>query len=89
MTALDTRGEELRQQAIKRLQKRSEFWSHLAAYLLVNALIITVWVVAGRGFFWPLFPLFGWGIGLFFHGMDAFRRPFSEERIHREMDRLR
>jgi hypothetical protein len=35
-----------------------------------------------------MFPLAGWGIGLFFHGMDVFRRPVSEERIRREMSRL-
>jgi cytochrome b561 len=85
----DVHSDELRQQAIERLKKRSEFWAHLAAYLLVNALLVTIWlVVSGRGLFWPLFPLFGWGIGLFFHAMDAFRRPYSVERIRREMDRL-
>jgi uncharacterized membrane protein YhaH (DUF805 family) len=69
--------------------ERSEFWCHLAVYLLVNALIVTVWfLVVDGGFFWPLFPLFGWGIGVFFHALDVFRRPYSEERIRREMDRL-
>jgi hypothetical protein len=88
-TATEIRDVELRQQAIERLEKRSEFWGHLAVYLVVNALIVTVWfLVADGGFFWPLFPLFGWGIGLFFHAVDVFRRPYSEERIRREMDRL-
>jgi hypothetical protein len=32
--------------------------------------------------------LFGWGIGLFFHALDVFRPPHSEDRIRREMDRL-
>jgi cytochrome b561 len=88
-TTTEIRDDELRQQAIKRLEKRSEFWGHLAVYLVVNALIVTVWfLVSDGGFFWPLFPLFGWGIGLLFHAVDAFRRPYSEERIRREMDRL-
>jgi cytochrome b561 len=88
-TTKDLRHDQLRQQALERLKKRSEFWGHLAVYLLVNALIVTVWfLVADGGFFWPLFPLFGWGIGVFFHAVDVFRRPYSEERIRREMDRL-
>jgi hypothetical protein len=88
MATLDT-DDQRRQLAIKRLEKRSEFWTHLAAYLLVNAVILMVWyVAAGGGFFWPIFPLLGWGIGVFFHGMDVFRRPLTEDRIRRELDRM-
>jgi 2TM domain len=89
MSTVETREVELRREAIERLKERSDFWNHLAAYLLFNALIITVWIaVADGGFFWPIFPLAVWGIGLFFHGVDVFRRPFSDERIRREMNRL-
>lgn len=88
MSTIENRDQELRREAIDRLQKRSDFWTHLTAYVLVNAVIIIVWFVVGGGFFWPIFPLAGWGIGLFFHGMDVFRKPYSEQRIRREMDRL-
>jgi hypothetical protein len=89
MSTVETLTEDRRHEAIERLKKRSEFWTHLAAYLLVNATIVIVWfMTTPGGFFWPVFPLAGWGIGLFFHGMETFRRPFSEEQIHREMARL-
>jgi hypothetical protein len=88
MSTLANHDEDLREQAIARLRKRSEFFNHLAAYVLVNALLVAVWWTTGREFFWPVFPLFGWGIGLFFHAMDVLRKPYSEERIRREMDRL-
>ena len=88
MSTMDTRDEERRRQALERLRKRSEFVSHLVAFVLVNALLVNIWFVTGAGFFWPIFPLFGWGIGVFFHGMDTYRRPYSEERIRREMSRL-
>jgi hypothetical protein len=89
MTTHETYDDQLRAEALERLRKRSEFWTHLMAYLLVNAFLVAIWYfVAGGGFFWPIFPLFGWGIGLFFHGWDTFRRPPSEERIRREMQRL-
>lgn len=78
-----------RQEAIDRLKKRSEFGAHLVTYLLVNALLVTVWVAAGAdGLFWPLFPMFAWGIGLVFHAWDTFRPPLSEERIRREIARM-
>ena len=91
MATVETRDAELRERALDRLKKRSEFWTHFAAYALVNALLITVWfaVSGGEAFFWPVFPLAGWGIGLFFHAVDTFRRPYSEDRIRREMSRLR
>lgn len=82
--------DELRRQAVERLEARTAFWSHLTAYVLINAMLIIAWsVVADGGLFWPIFPLFGWGIGLFFHAIETFRPPYSEERIRQEMDRLR
>ena len=39
-------------------------------------------------FFWPIFPLLGWGIGVAFNAWDVYRPPISEDRIRREMDRL-
>jgi hypothetical protein len=45
--------------------------------------------VLTSGFFWPIFPIFGWGIGLVFNAWDVYREPVSEERIRREMGRLR
>lgn len=90
MSTLERPRDLLRQEAVERLEKRAAYWPHLAAYLLINALLVTVWflVADGGGLFWPAFPLIGWGIGLFFHTWDTFRRPLSEDRIQREMDRL-
>lgn len=81
--------EELRKEAIVRLGKKRDFGAHLLAYVLVNGLLIVLWAVTGAGFFWPLFPLMGWGIGVAFHAWDTYGRPPTEERIRREMDRLR
>jgi hypothetical protein len=88
MSTLHDHDADLRSQAIERLKKRSEFWSHLTVYVLFNALIVMVWFLTGAEFFWPIFPLAIWGIGLLFHAIDVFRRPISEERIRREMERL-
>jgi hypothetical protein len=82
-------GPELREQAIVRLRKKSEFGAHLLAYLLVNAFLVAIWAVTGAGFFWPAFPLFGWGIGVAFNAWDVYgRKPVSEDQIRREMARM-
>jgi len=33
-------------------------------YLAVMALLVAVWALAGAGYFWPIWPALGWGIGL-------------------------
>ena len=80
---------DLRQQALGRIKKKQEFLAHLVAYVLVNAMIVAIWATTSGGFFWPIFPIIGWGIGLIFHGLEVYRVPPSEEQIQREMDRLR
>jgi hypothetical protein len=80
---------DVREQALARLKKKSEFKAHVVVYVLVNAMLLTIWAMTGRHFFWPIFPIAGWGIGVVMNAWDVYRRPPSEEAIHREMDRLR
>jgi len=84
--------EELRQQAIKTIKRKRDFWNHAIAYCIVNAFIILIWYLSGAGYFWPGWVLGGWGIGLAFNAWDAYgrgSRAIGEEEIQREVDRLR
>ena len=36
----------------------------VAVYLAVNLLLIVIWAATGAGYFWPIWPLLGWGVGL-------------------------
>jgi hypothetical protein len=85
-----SQDEELREMAIKRLKKRRDFSGHLLVYVLVNAFLVVIWAVTNvHGFFWPVFPIVGWGIGVVMNAWDAFRyEEFGEERIRREVERL-
>jgi class 3 adenylate cyclase len=40
---------------------------HLTTYLLVNLMLIGIWAAAGGGYFWPIWPILGWGIGVGCH----------------------
>ena len=40
---------------------------HLTTYLVVNAMLIAIWAAAGGGYFWPIWPILGWGIGVGCH----------------------
>ncbi|MGW5239101.1 2TM domain-containing protein [Monashia sp. NPDC004114] len=80
----------LRAQAIETLKKKADFRVHLLVYALVNGMIVAIWMMTGSGFFWPIFPIAGWGVGLVMHAWDVFMtRPPTEIEVTREMDRLR
>ena len=90
ITDRPTEGDDdLRARAIGRLEERRQFWAHLTAYVLVNGGLVVIWSLTGAAFFWPIFPILGWGIGLFFHGWETFSGGPKEDRIRREMERLR
>lgn len=80
----------LRAQAIARLKKRRDFGAHLIVYLLVNGSLVVIWAMTdAHGFFWPIFPIAFWGVGVALNAWDAFRRAgFTEEQIDREMKHL-
>jgi hypothetical protein len=80
----------LRERALKRLKKRRDFYGHLLVYLMVNAFLIAIWAMTSdHGFFWPIFPLVGWGIVVVMNAWDVFRiEEFDERQIRREIERL-
>jgi hypothetical protein len=79
-----------RERALARLKRKDELRRHVFAYLLVNGALIVIWAVMGAHFFWPVFPLLGWGIGLTFHAYDTFAAAqFTEDQIQREIERIR
>jgi predicted membrane channel-forming protein YqfA (hemolysin III family) len=85
-----TPDDELRSRAIAILKKRRDFRAHLLVYVLVNGALVTIWAVTNPDtFFWPVFFLVFWGIGVVMNGWDAyFANDFSEEKIERQMHRL-
>lgn len=82
--------QQLRERALASLKRKAEFRTHLITYILVNTMLIVIWAVTSGGFFWPIFPMLGWGVGLGLHAYESYgRQGPSEDRIQREMDRLR
>src|SRR5437667_5110190 len=91
VAALPPLEEVFAEEALRRLEKRRDFRSHLAAFVLVNAFLWVIWGVVyaagGPWFPWPVFPLFGWGIGVIFHAWDTYgRKPFSTKEIRSEAE---
>ena len=79
---------ELREAALARLKGKREFRTHVAVYVIVNTMLVVIWALSGQGYFWPVWPILGWGVGLALHGWTVFyEKPISEEEIRREMER--
>lgn len=78
--------EERRAAAIDRINTKRDFRSHAFVYVAVNVLLIIVWAASGAGYFWPIWVIGGWGIGLAVHGWQVYgEKPISEAEILEEM----
>jgi cytochrome b561 len=87
--ATDTTEQTPRDRAVQQLKKRRDFYGHLLIYVLVNAFLVVIWAIShSHGFFWPVFPIVGWGIAVVMNAWDVFWRPgITEENIQHEIKR--
>ncbi len=77
-----------RELARRRVQNRRDFTSHLVAYVVINAFLIGVWAATGFGYFWPVWILGPWGVGIVLHAWEVFlRRPVTDEDVDDELRR--
>jgi hypothetical protein len=60
-------------------------------YVTINAMLVAIWAITSNGgFFWPIFPILGWGVGVAANAWDVYaRKPITEDAIRGEADRLR
>jgi class 3 adenylate cyclase len=78
------------QGAIERIQAKRTFGRHATVFVAVNLLLVAVWALTSRGYFWPIWPVLGWGVGLGInYGNVFYRRPISDDEIRREMEKGR
>ncbi len=87
---MEAGSEDLRQQAVKNLKRKRDFRNQIVMYVLVNALLVVIWAVTDAGFFWPIFPIVGWGIGLAAQAYGIYgEKPISDSDIDQEVEKLR
>jgi len=66
-------------------KKRASFKYHVITYIIMNAFFWVIWAITSQhemyrfgwrvNIPWPLWPMFGWGIGLAFHFIGAYVAP--------------
>lgn len=82
--------EELRKQAIHRVKAKQSFWRLAGVFAIVWLILIAVWAMSGRGYFWPMWAIFGMGIALAFSAWGAYgpHQGVTEEEIDAEMRKM-
>ena len=68
-------GRDPQEENIRR-QVRSEraFLIHVAFFIIANALLLGINLITAPQKIWAVWPLLGWGLGLFLHGLRVYTR---------------
>ncbi len=88
-------SDSLRLRAEERVEKKLRFYKNLQAYIVVNAFLAVINWLFTPDFWWVLFPVFFWGIGVLkdfliaYVFVDKFTEDYRERKIQEEMDKLR
>lgn len=57
-----------------------EFLQHFAIYLVINTFLVMVWASTGtHNYFWPKWPMMGWGVGMASHFFSMLGERASED----------
>jgi hypothetical protein len=84
---------EIREQAVQSLKRKRALNTQVGMWLVISVVLIAIWAASGTdNFFWPVFPIAGWALGLAIQGWSVYgpgARPISESQIQRESERLR
>ena len=84
----DPRRHEARRRAV-----RHSVRFHLAGYLTMVAIVLTVWLAvgltAGSWYFWPIWPILGAGVGLLGHTLSSTGARSHPRELHSAATELR
>jgi hypothetical protein len=75
-----------RERAQEHIEELRGFYGHLASYIGVNLFLFMINITTNPGEWWFIYPLGGWGIGLFCHAFSVFYNDAEwEERKMQEL----
>ena len=89
-------SDSLRKLAEERADAKIGFYKSFTVYAVVNVFLAVINAIFTPDFWWVLFPVFFWGIGVFVKFLNAFvirtkfdTESYREEKIQEEMEKLR
>lgn len=78
--------------AVEKVEKIKEFYQNLVSYAIFAPVMIFINLKFSPQFHWFYFPVIGWGIGVIFHGLEAYNynvllgKDWEEKKIRELMD---
>jgi hypothetical protein len=67
-----------------RAKAKAAFQRHLFTYAWVNGFLVVIWALTNfGGYFWPVWPMLGWGIGLASHAFSVYGPRADEDEPRR------
>ena len=89
---METSNTNTEQQLWELAKQRAHFKKNLTSYFLVNSFLVVVWFFSnynrdGNNYFWPIWPILGWGIGIVTHYLSAYQSTkfFSVENEYKKL----
>lgn len=85
-------NEDLRAAARKRIKAKRDFWNLILVFAIVTVILNAVWFFSGVGYYWPLWPMLGLAIAIFFVALSTYgpgSKPISDEEIDREVRKFK
>lgn len=79
--------------AKKKVENIKGFYGNLAAFIVVNTVLLIVNLVTSPDHLWFYWPLMWWGLGVLFHGLKVFEvlptlgKDWEERKIKEIMDK--
>ncbi|MBD2530938.1 2TM domain-containing protein [Nostoc flagelliforme FACHB-838] len=61
--------------------RRRAFWSNFVSFLAVNLFLILLNLITSPSYFWAIFPVLGWGLGIFFHWWSVYQSKSEDYEI--------
>ena len=80
-------------EAMEYVRDIKSFYMHAAMYGAVMVLLMIINLATSPGYFWAIWPMLGWGIGIAAHGLsvfevvDLFGRDWEKRQIEKRMGR--
>ncbi len=79
------------QEAKKRVEDIKGFYYHLVSYIVVNGFLVILNLLTSPEYFWFIWPILGWGVGLVIHAFSVFSnfwgKSWEERKIKEIMDK--
>jgi fatty acid desaturase len=83
--------DEIYKQASKKVRDKKRFYRDLTTYLIVNAVLVVIWALTGRGYPWFLWPLGIWGAFVLGHFLSifVFGNGSDQQAIEKEVEKMK